>query len=183
MKITINTEVLQRHNLTFGEFLVMLMGYYDIKYKESLDDLVRDKVIQLNVFNKDELVLSNNTRDLVTKILLESDDKVRESNIDFTLLAEKLQAIYPSGCKAGTSHSWRGETEDIAQKLRALVVMHHFSFTEEEAIKATEEYVESYGEECQHMQLLKYFILRTKRQDDDSVEIDSMFMTIIENNR
>ncbi len=30
MKITINTEMLKREHLTMGEFLVMLIGYYDV---------------------------------------------------------------------------------------------------------------------------------------------------------
>lgn len=179
MKITIDTEVLQGNNITFGEFLVMLMGYYDTKYKDNFDKLIEKGVINRNLFDKDAMVLSNNTRNLVTSILLKSDNRVKESAIDFTELAKKLQGIFPQGCRPGTTYSWRDKTETIAQKLRALVVVHHFSFTEKEAIKATKEYVDSFGEDKEKMQLLKYFILRTHNDKD----IDSMFMTIIENNR
>ena len=90
-----------------------------------------------------------------------------------------MQDIFPQGCKSGTTYSWRDKTETVAQKLRALVVIHHFSFTKEEALKATKEYVDSFSEDKEKMQLLKYFILKT--HNDKS--IDSMFMTIIENNR
>ena len=41
MKVTINTEVLKKQHLTIGEFLVMLIGYYDVKYKEVLEKLGR----------------------------------------------------------------------------------------------------------------------------------------------
>ena len=179
MKITIDTEVLQGNNITFGEFLVMLMGYYDTTYKDNFDKLIEKGIINRNLFDKDAMVLSNNTRNLVTSILLKSDNRVKESAIDFTELAKKLQDIFPQGCRSGTTYSWRDKTETIAQKLRALVVVHHFSFTEKEAIKATKEYVDSFGEDREKMQLLKYFILRTHNDKD----IDSMFMTIIENNR
>lgn len=179
MKITIDTEVLQGNNITFGEFLVMLMGYYDTTYKDNFDKLIEKGIINRNLFDKDAMVLSNNTRNLVTSILLKSDNRVKESAIDFTELAKKLQDIFPQGCRSGTTYSWRDKTETIAQKLRALVVVHHFSFTEKEAIKATKEYVDSFGEDKEKMQLLKYFILRTHNDKD----IDSMFMTIIENNR
>lgn len=179
MKITIDTEVLQSNNLTFGEFLVMLMGYYDTTYKDNFDKLIEKGIINRNLFDKDAMVLSNNTRNLVTSILLKSDNRVKESAIDFTELAKKLQDIFPQGCRSGTTYSWRDKTETIAQKLRALVVVHHFSFTGKEAIKATKEYVDSFGEDKEKMQLLKYFILRTHNDKD----IDSMFMTIIENNR
>ena len=179
MKITINTDVLQRNNITLGEFLVLLMGYHDIVYKEQFDKLIRDGTISKNVFNPNEIVLSNNTRDLIAKILMESDEKVINYGIDFEKLASKLQELFPSGYKSGTTYSWRDRTEVIAFKLRTLVAKYGFIFTEEEAIKATKEYIDSFDEDKEKMQLLKYFILKTKKDG----EIDSMFMTIIENNR
>ena len=179
MNISIDTKVLKEKHLTMGEFLVMLMGFYNIKYKDCFDELISRQIIAKNLFDKDSMVLSDNTRNLVSNILIMSDKRITNSNIDFISLAERLQNLYPKGCKSGTTYSWRGDTEEIAQKLRALVVVHNFSFTEEDAVKATKEYVDSYGESYDKMQLLKYFILKTSKDG----EIDSMFMTIIENNR
>ena len=68
MKITINTDVLQKEHLSFGDFLVLLMCYYDLSYKEIQEKLIRDDTVQPNVFNKDSMVLSNNTKDLVTRV-------------------------------------------------------------------------------------------------------------------
>ena len=114
MKITINTDVLQKEHLSFGDFLVLLMGYHDLSYKEIQEKLIRDGIVQSNVFNKDAMVLSNNTKDLVTKILMESDNKILSCGLDFNNLAAKLQEIYPSGNKPGTSYSWRDCNETIA---------------------------------------------------------------------
>ena len=114
MKITINTDVLQKEHLSFGDFLVLLMGYHVLSYKEIQEKLIRDGIVQSNVFNKDAMVLSNNTKDLVTKILMESDNKILSCGLDFNTLAAKLQEIYPSGNKPGTSYSWRDSNETIA---------------------------------------------------------------------
>lgn len=179
MKFTVNTDVLQHEHLTMGEFLVLLIGYYSVNYKECLDRLITNKLASTNVFNPNEIVLSNNTKDLVTSILVSSDDKITNSNIDYTALAKKLQALYPKGNKSGTSYSWTDMTSLIAHKLRTLVVEYNFSFTEQEALRATEEYVKSFSDDKSHMQLLKYFILKTSKDND----MESMFMTIIENNR
>ena len=179
MKFTVNTDVLQHEHLTMGDFLILLIGYYSINYKECLDKLIKNKIVSTNVFNPDEIILSNNTKDLITSILISSDDKVINSGIDFTALAQKLQALYPKGNKSGTSYSWTDKTSLIAHKLRTLVVEYSFSFTEQEALRATEEYVKSFSNDLSHMQLLKYFILKTTNNDD----MESMFMTIIENNR
>ena len=179
MKITIDTEILQRTNLTFGEFLVMLFGYCDTKYKENFDKLVEKNLISKNLFDKDSMVLSNNTRDLIAKVLIESDAKVMGYDLNFEELAKKLQDIYPQGNKPGTTYNWKDNIAVIAFKLRTLVAKYGFIFTEDEAIKATKEYVESFEDDNKSMKLLKYFILRTSKDDS----IDSMFMTIIENNR
>lgn len=180
MKITINTEVLQRENLSLGDFLVLLIGYNDMDYKESFDKLVNRGIIQPNVFKKTSMVLSNNTKDYISKLLMDSDDKIVNSGFDFDHLARKLQDIYPQGLKPGTTYSWKGSTEIITHKLKTLVVKYNFPFTEEEAIRATKEYVSSFGKDNKKMSLLKNFILTTKF---DSHEMNSMFMTIIENNR
>lgn len=179
MKITIDTEILQRNELTLGEFLVMLFGYRDFKYKENFDKLVEKNLISKNLFDKDSMVLSNNTRDLIAKVLIESDAKVMGYDLNFEELAKKLQDLYPKGNKQGTTYNWRDNTAVIAFKLRTLVAKYGFIFTEDEAIKATKEYVESFGDDNKNMKLLKYFILRTSKNDD----MDSIFMTIIENNR
>lgn len=179
MKITIDTEILQRNNLTLGEFLVMLFGYCDVKYKENFDKLVEKSIISKNLFDKDSMVLSNNTRDLIAKVLIESDAKVMGYELSFEELAKKLQDIYPKGNKPGTTYNWKDNTAVIAFKLRTLVAKYGFIFTEDEAIKATKEYVEFFEDDNKNMKLLKYFILRTSKDDS----IDSMFMTIIENNR
>ena len=36
MKITIDTDVLHKENFSFGDFLVLLIGYYDISYQKKL---------------------------------------------------------------------------------------------------------------------------------------------------
>ncbi len=179
MKFTVNTDVLQHEHLTMGDFLVLLMGYYNVNYKECLDKIIANKLVNTNVFNPNEIVLSNNTKDLITRILISSDDRIINSGIDYTALAEKLQALYPKGNKSGTTYSWIDKTSLIAQKLCTLIVEYNFSFTEHEALKATEEYVKSFSDDKSHMQLLKYFILKTSKDND----MESMFMTIIENNR
>lgn len=182
MKVTIDTEVLKREHLTIGEFLVMLIGYYDVKYKDALDNLVKKEILYKNVYDKYDMVLSSNTKNLVAKLLLESNEKANSLNIDFDALAKKLQEIYPNGYKPGTTYSWRGDTEAMAQRLRALVAKYDFTFTEEEAINATKEYVSSFKDPKQ-MSLLGFFILKTTRNEDGEREPSSMFMTIIENNR
>lgn len=180
MRITIDTEVLRKEGLSLGDFLVLLMGFHDVNYRECLDRMTDKGLVQTNVFDSMTMVLSNNTRDYIARILMQSSDRVRSSGIDFEGLALKMQALYPEGRKPGTSYDWRCNTREIIQKLMTLVAKYDFSFTEEEALLAVRQYVGSFGENKARMQLLKYFILRTYNRGED---ISSQFMTIIENNR
>lgn len=183
MKITINSKVLEEYNLTFGEFLVMLIGYYGTNYEEYYDRLVEKGLVDANLFKKCSIVLSNNSKNMVAEILMKSDDKAIQSGIDFEDIAKSMMQCYPDGIKAGTTYQWQGTVEEIAQKLRTLVVKYDFLFTKEEAIDATKEYVNSFKPPYTYMQLLKYFILRTDLGKGGHMEINSDFMSIIENKR
>lgn len=183
MKITINTDVLHEENLSLGDFLALLIGFYDLDYKDSFYRMIETELAAPNVFHEDSLILSDNTKNLVARLLMASADKAKNSGIDFNSLAKKLQSIYPSGLKPGTTYSWKDTEAIIAFKLMTLFVKYDFAFTEEEAIKATEEYVNSFKDQQDRMMLLKYFILKTTKSDDGLNNVNSMFMTIIENNR
>lgn len=179
MKITINTKILKKYNLSLGEFLLLLIGYYDIDLQVTHANILERLLAEPNVMKKTEIVLSNNSKDLVAKILMESDDKAIQSGLDFEDIALKLMQCYPEGNKPGSTHSWRSTADIIAQKLRVLVVVHNFTFTEEEAIKAVQLYLSSFKKLDHTVHTLRTFLLWTK----DNGDIESLFMTYIENNR
>lgn len=179
MKITINTKILKRHNLSLGEFLLLLIGYYDIDLQATHASILEKLLAEPNVMKKIGIVLSNNSKDLVAKILMESDDKAIQSGLNFEDLAFKLMQCYPEGNKPGSTHSWRSTIDVIAQKLRVLVVVHNFTFTEEEAVKAVQSYLSSFEKIDHNVHTLRSFLLWTK----DDGDIESLFMTYIENNR
>ena len=184
MKLTINSEILKRKGLSFGDFLVMLLGYYGIEYDSTHDSLVERKLVEPDVFTKCSIVLSDNSKSLVSEVLIGSDEKVANCGIDFDRLAEMLQMLYPNGIKPGTTHEWRGKSSrEIAQKLRLLVARYDFLFTEKEAMDAVKEYMGSFTPPYTDMQLLRNFILNTQKAFDGTLGMESMFMTIIENNR
>lgn len=181
MRITIDTDILSKNNLSLGEYLVLLLGYNNCNFEECFGNLVDKHFADIDKKEMGSIVLSGNVKNLITRLLLESDERIKKSPVkDFYLLASELRLIYPHGCKTGTSYVWNSTVEDVAQKLMCLVVVYDFVFTRDEAVKATREYVDSFKSDRKHMKLLPYFLLRTNRE---SQEIESDFMTIIENNR
>lgn len=175
-KVSINQDVLEKNNLSMNEFLVLLLTYNKANIQEVKQSLVEKGLADFSVFD-DELVISSTTKDLITSISIDSDVKVLSKDKEFRELADKLKELFPKGKKAGTTYMWRDSTAVIARKLKTLVVKYDYQFTEEQAIKATKAYVESFNGDYTYMQLLKYFILKSLPDG----EIKSDFMSYIEN--
>ncbi|MEE1517363.1 MAG: hypothetical protein UF228_07180 [Lachnospiraceae bacterium] len=175
-KVSINKDVLEKNNLSMDEFLVLLLTYNKANIQEVKQSLVEKGLADFSVFD-DELVISSATKDLITSISIDSDVKVLSKDKEFRELADKLKELFPKGKKAGTTYMWRDSTAVIARKLKTLVVKYDYQFTEEQAIKATKAYVESFNGDYTYMQLLKYFILKSLPDG----EIKSDFMSYIEN--
>lgn len=175
-KISINKDVLEKYNLSMDEFLVLLLTYNKANIHEVRESLVNKGLADYSVVD-DTLIISSTTKDLITSVTIDSDVTVISKDKEFKELAEKLKEIFPKGKKAGTTYMWRDSTAVIARKLKTLVVKYDYQFTEEQAIKATKAYVESFNGDYTYMQLLKYFILKTMPDG----EIRSDFMSYIEN--
>lgn len=175
-KISVNKDVLEKYNLSMNEFLVLILTYNKANIQEVRESLVQKGLADFSVMDE-ELVISNVTKDLITSVTIDSDKAVISKDKEFRELAEKLKELFPKGKKAGTTYMWRDSTAVIARKLKTLVVKYDYEFTEEQALKATKAYVESFNGDYTYMQLLKYFILKTLPDG----EIKSDFMSYIEN--
>ena len=177
MKITIDEKVLEKYDLTLEEFLfwyLCMRGY-------NIDD-IKESLIEKNLASKDlfkdfNVILSDNQKDLVASILIDSSLS-KDENLDFEDIAKAMREIYPSGVKSGTSYYWRDSVAIIAHKLKTLKSKFAFNFTKEQAVNATKRYVESFNGDYTYMQLLKYFILK---KDPSTGELRSDFMSYITN--
>lgn len=179
MKLCIDTDVLSKRSMSLKEFLILLINYLDIDYKSALNYTLSFGYGQRDLNNENKIVLPDSTKDLIVKILTESSPKLEYSPIaDYYGLAQEMQSIFPRGNKEGTNSSWRDSTDNITQKLMVLVTAYGFIFTELEALNATRWYVHHWQDDRKYMKTLKNFILRTHNG-----QIDSDFMTIIENQR
>lgn len=180
MKITIDTEILNKYNLSIKEFFILYLNYLDFDISSINSSLVEKGVVGNNLYENNKLVLSNNTKDLISTIFIESDKNVQKVDNRFENLAQKLRDLYPKGNKPGTSYPWRDSNVVIAKKLKTLVYKHNVQFTDEQAINATRKYVESFNGDYRYMQLLKYFIWKSKT-GEDGTEFNSTLLSYIEN--
>lgn len=181
MKVTIDQTVLDKYDLTIGEFMLLYLHASKVDVKECTESILAKGLADRDLFSENGLVVSDKVKDLITTIAIDSDKNVIDKDEEFTELAKKLQELYPAGRKDGTNYMWRGTSAEIAKKLKTLVVKYKYSFTAEQVINATKEYVDSFNGNYRKMRLLKYFILKSERDADDNVNVISELMTLIEN--
>jgi hypothetical protein len=179
MNISISDEVLSKWGLSIQEFLFLLFSVKEGDINECISSLIRKGWVDKNLFDARKVVISNNRKEDIATILVDSE-KV-ETKLEFEELADKLREIFPKGKKPGTTYMWRDTTAVIAKKLKILVTKYNCKFTEEQAIKATQAYVNSFGGNYKYMQLLKYFILKTPTNASGDVELRSDFMSYVDN--
>lgn len=181
MRLTIDQSVLDKHGLTLEEFMVLYLASNSVNVQLCMDNLVAKGFADKNLFSENSIVVSDKVKELVFTIAIDSDKSVIDKDDEFIELANELRELYPAGRKEGTTYMWRGTTAEIAKKLKTLVVKYKYSFTKEQVIKATKEYVNSFNGNYKRMRLLKYFILKSERDADDNVNVISELMSLIEN--
>ena len=180
MKLVIDPTILKKHNLSVEEFMLLYLGSKLVSIKDVQQSLIDKKLADKNEITGG-IVTDSNTKNLIETIIIESDKNVIDKDKEYQELAKELQELYPSGRKSGTTYLWRGTSAEIAKKLKTLVVKYNYTFTREQVIKATKEYIESFNGNYTKMRLLKYFILKTEKDADGNINVISELMTLIEN--
>lgn len=178
MRYTIDDAILSKYNLTEEEFIALVISFKDLDIQRGNDNLIAKGIADRNIYDKTKIVLSNNTKDMISSIIVDSDKETINREEEFLDVAESLRELYPKGKKPGTTYMWKDSNAIIAQKLKTLVVKFGYKFTKEQAIDATKRYIDSFKGDYRYMQLLKYFILKTDRSIG---EVRSDFMSYIEN--
>lgn len=181
MNLSINEDLLNKYNLTLNEFLLLVFLAKGGDIQKCIDSLFAKDMLETGISHPELIVVDQNIRDIIDTILVESDTRVSNKEGFFTEIANKLRELFPKGNKPGTNYSWRGSTVEIARKLKNLVAKYNCKFTEEEAINATKAYVESFNGDYKYMKLLKYFLLKTPINNNGDIEVQSEFMSYLEN--
>lgn len=178
MNISINEKVLRKYDLTLNEFLVLFLCSREADIEKTIETLIDKKIVDKDLYNKVSAVVSDNTKELISSIIIDSGPSVIGKEEEFNDLANKMRELFPEGRKPGTTYYWRDSTPIIAKKLKTVVEKFNTQFTEEQALNATRRYVESFNGDYRFMQLLKYFILKTDKATGD---IRSDFLSLLQN--
>lgn len=178
MNITVNEKILKKYNLTLEEFLVLYLCSKEIDIESTIHHLIDMGIVNRDLYNNVSAVVSNNTKELIASIIIDSDKTIIDKDEEFDNLASKMRELYPKGKKPGTTYYWQDSIPIISKKLKTLVAKFKVNLVEEEVLEATQRYINSFNGDYKYMQLLRYFILKTNK---DSGETRSELLSYLEN--
>jgi hypothetical protein len=178
--INITSNILEKHNVSFQEAVVLLALYYHVDLDKTVPILLEKGYVSRKYFMTkptNELFIMDKGVAVLEDLTLESDKDVPALD-RLKALAVKLQVIYPEGKKQGTNYYWRGNVPDIVKKLQSFFKKYGSNYTDEQLVDATTRYMQSFKNDITYMQLLKYFIWKKSPDKGDEV---SELMNYIEN--
>lgn len=184
MKLCIDIDQCQKENIPIDTALYVASLYCGKTItKDTFNDVCSRGLIEFDGFTlqRDPVNarLTPTGINVIETIFLNSEFRTDGSSEDrYDRLAKKLQELFPEGKKAGTQYKWRDSQAIIAKKLKTVVKKFDVTFTDEQAIAATKDYIASFNGDFQFMQILRYFILK---RDRITGEESSQFLSYIEN--
>lgn len=168
MKISIDEDVVAKcktsdhKTLNVGELLVCMLVKSGYNIYEVINDLLYKGVLLRDSDTPDKLYIFSKYCNLVETILLRSDKSVPKEE-ELLSLAEKLQALFPTGRKCDDygipKWSWRGNKVDVVKKLQKFFKLYG-NYKQEDIIQATTNYVNRYKYDNKAMRILPYFIYK-----------------------
>lgn len=181
--INLNIGACKKHDITLPELLCMLIIISKTKGRSLVQSLLSKGLITGSWNNTeffDDLVVTEKGDAIISSVIIDSTP-YKTSDEELISLAQCLREIFPKGKKPGTNLYWSEGTPIIVKRLKLFFKKYGEIYTQEQIIKATKKYVESFNGNYSFMKLLKYFIFKEKVGLSGDVEGDSELINYIEN--
>ena len=191
MKYIIDESVCKKHNLTLTDTLCLLfLKSCGGEFSKVLERLKKEEKIASPLLEfaetADNLSVTPRWDDELCEILLVSDNSI-PSEDRIVNLVTRMRELFPKGMKVNNS-AWRGNIRELKLRMQKFFKMYG-DYSDEDILKATKSYVESFNGDYTFMRILKYFILKSEvkqHQNEDGeiisqVEDISILANILDN--
>lgn len=163
MKITIDEGVCEKNGIEVGELLMVLIIKLGNNVSELCTQMLNKEIIVTDNNISGNYLITQRWSDITETVLLDSD-KDRQSVDRLENLVIQLQAIFPEGKKEGTSQYWRGNKREILLRLKKFFKLYDNTYTDEQILNATKNYVTNFNGNYNYMRVLKYFIWKDEKK-------------------
>lgn len=175
-KLIIDEKVCLKHKLTLQE-LLMVLSIRAGNTKGCIDNLIKREVL---VIDEGQYKVTQRWNDEVEDILCDSSQYISENRL--MELAEKIQAIFPSGFHQrngkGTKHYFKDSRKGIAQALKRFI-NYYGDFPDEEILEATRKYIADCRGDYSYLRVASHFVIRDDRNTGGDISSD--LIRILEN--
>lgn len=178
MKYVIDEGVAKKHNLSIAE-LMLLAAIQQCSQPLKLIAELTEKECLVEV--EGNYYVTQHWADEVSSVLLESDETVPKQDRVLTLV-QRMKEYFPKGLKVGSA-AWRGNDRELSLRMKKFFKLYGDKWSDEQILAATKEYVESFNGDYRFMQILKYFILKSKKietEEGSYVEDTSALASFLE---
>ena len=181
MKYVISTKALRDRGIKEEEALAILLLTACDNISELFERLIKKGYIRRTegIFGQGFEINETFLNKVQAALLSKDPDVPEEDKLD--TLASQLMEIFPKGKKEGTTSYWRGNRKEIRERLQKFFKLYGNKYTDEQILKATQDYVSSFNGNYSYMRVLKYFIWAEKVNKAGEVESTSDLLTFIEN--
>ena len=185
MKYVISTKALRDRGIKEEEALAVLLLTACDNISELFERLVKKGYIRRTegIFEQGFEINEAFLNKVQAALLSKDPDVPEEDRLD--TLASQLMEVFPKGKKEGTTSYWRGNRKEIRERLQKFFKLYGNKYTDEQILKAAQDYVNSFNGNYSYMRVLKYFILKDERKSDEEgkliVQQVSDLATFIEN--
>ena len=168
-EIVVNSSILRANDLNLTDYFVMMLLIYHPNINISLD---LSNLIERDILRETDVgyLITQNGLDLLERVSTQRNNQYL-SNKEIEKLAEEMKLLFPEGKKQGTNKYWRDNKSNVISKLKSFFKKYGY-YDYDLILKATNKYVNSFGDNKQLMRTLIYFILK-----DDSSDL----LTVLEN--
>ena len=179
MKITIDTDLCK--NFTLDRVLIILLARIVPDIPELYHNMIKEDILRKET---DSYSIAASCNSVVDEIILDSESSTEQED-RFMKLADYIIDEFPKGKKNGSNQYWRSNRKEISLRLKKFFKLFGDKWSRDDLIKATRRYVQSFNGNYKYMRVLKYFIWKVeKKQDDEGNTIScetSDLATILEN--
>ena len=183
MTISLNEESCKRNNITIAEALLLICYSNDVNFITAEASLISKGYITAKRdenYNPIGWRVTNLGTETLNSSILDAE-KTPETEDRLTNLAKQLKEIFPKGKKDGTNLYWAEGVALIVRRLKLFFKKYGDIYSNEDIVKAAQNYIKSFNGNYQYMKVLKYFIFKEKLGANREVEGESELINYIEN--
>lgn len=181
MTINIDEQLCKKNNVTPAEALFL----YALTSSGLSAGQLKSKLLKKGAFTEDLISgesVCTRAKNAINKIVTVATEEER-----LTKLAERMREVYPEGKMPGTNYYYRCNMKEIIVKLKYFFKIYGDSYTDDQIIEATRNFVLSFQGNQKYMPLLKYFIAKNKVEEEEDgehkVNVRSQLADYLENHQ